>query len=172
MLSETASAHHLERLGNLKLLLDETGLATSLLEQSKDIPFHILIAGFHQDPKERERFVQFSFLPIHEQEIQAVDLLQMYSTLPFRLEEGLRDQTASLLLDVNTLLPIGYFGINEQDEIHLRYVYSLPAGKPLGADEMLDVVSLFMYMCDMFGGPIEDLASGSKPLEAVRESLR
>jgi hypothetical protein len=172
MLSETAKARHLERLGTLRDLLEEAGLVSSLLEPSETIPFHILIAGFHQDNKGRDRFLHFSYLPIEEQEIQALELLQIYSTLPFSMSEGLREQVALLLLEVNTRLPIGHFGINEQEEIHYRYVCSLPAAKPLEAEEILDIVSMFMYMCDMFAEMIEHLATGAKDLSAVRENLR
>jgi hypothetical protein len=171
MLSEGAKARHWERLENLESLLKETGLATSLLQQSESIPFHLLIAAFQQDNRGRDRFLHFSFLPIDEQDIQAVELLQIYSTLPFRLQEGLRDQAALLLLEINTRLPIGHFGINEQGEIHYRYVYSLSAGQSFGAEEMLVIINMFMYMCDMFAEPIEDLASGAKDLSAVRGIL-
>jgi hypothetical protein len=172
MQSEATRARHWERLGILQSLLEETGLAASLLEQSEDIPFHILIAGFHLDYQGRDRFLHFSFLPIDEQEIQAVELLQLYSTLPFNLHEGLKDEVASLLLEVNTRLPIGHFGINEQGEIHYRYVYSYPVSRYLEANEILEIISLFIYMCDMFAEPVENLASGTKNLAAVRESLR
>jgi hypothetical protein len=160
MLSEAAGARHLERLGKLQSLLGETGLATRLLEQSIEIPFHLLIAGFHQDHKGRDRFLHFSFLPMAEQDIQAVELLQMYCTLPFRLTAGLREQAALLLLEVNSRLPLGHFGINEEDEIHYRYVYGLPAAKPFDDDEILDIISMSMYMCDLFAEEIEDLTSG------------
>jgi hypothetical protein len=172
MLSEAAKARHWERMENLQSLLEETGLATSLLQQSESIPFHLLIAAFQQDNKGRERFLHFSFLPLDEQDIQAVELLQIYSTLPFSLEEGFRGQTALLLLEINTRLPIGHFGINEQGEIHYRYVYGLSAAQSIGAEEMLDIISMFMYMCDMFAEPIENLASGAKDLSAVRVMLR
>jgi hypothetical protein len=172
MLFEAAGARHLERLGKLQSLLGETGLATRLLEQSDEIPFHLLIAGFHQDPKGRDRFLQFSFLPMTEQDIQAVELLQIYGILPFRLKEGLREQAGLMLLEVNSLLPLGHFGINEEDEVHYRYVYGWPTAKPVDADEILDIISMGMYMCDMFAEPIEDLATGAKSLTDVRESLR
>jgi hypothetical protein len=171
VLSEVVHARHLALLGVLKQMIDEAELPTTILERSETIPLHMLMAGFQEDSKGRDRFLQFSFLPLNEEDMQAVQLLQIYSTLPFTLPEENRGAVASLLLEVNTRLPIGHFGVNEQNEVHYRYVYSLSASKMLDADEILDIISLFIYMSDMFGEAVEKVASGESDVAAAVSSL-
>lgn len=172
MLPDLVHARHLAQLGLLKQILDEADLATNLLEKSEAIPLHVLMAGFQEDKKGRERFLHFSFLPLNDDDIVAIQLLQIYSTLPFHLQEGTRDGVAAVLLEINTRLPIGHFGINEQDELHYRYVYSISAASTFESDEVLEILSLFVYMCDMFAEHVELVASGEASAEQVVQSLR
>ncbi|MDF2668127.1 MAG: hypothetical protein K0R67_433 [Paenibacillus sp.] len=172
MLPDKIHARHLAQLGFLKEILDETGLATNLLEKSEAIPLHVLMAGFQEDKKGRERFLHFSFLPLNDDEIGAIQLLQIYSTLPFHLQDGSRDAVASVLLEINTRLPIGHFGINEQNELHYRYVYSISASRTFESEEVLEILSLFVYMCDMFAEHVELVASGEASAVQVVQSLR
>lgn len=172
MLPDLVHARHLAQLGLLKQILDEADLATNLLEKSEAIPLHVLMAGFQEDKKGRERFLHFSFLPLNDDDIVAIQLLQIYSTLPFHLQEGTRDGVAAVLLEINTRLPIGHFGINEQDELHYRYVYSISAASTFESEEVLEILSLFVYMCDMFAEHVELVASGEASAEQVVQSLR
>lgn len=172
MLPDHVHTRHFTQLELLKEILDETGLATNLLEKSEAIPLHVLMAGFQEDKKERERFLHFSFLPLNDEEIAAIQLLQIYSTLPFHLEESKRDEVAALLLEINTRLPIGHFGINEHNELHYRYVYSISAARSFDSEEVLEILSLFVYMCDMFADHVELVASGEANAEQVVQALR
>ncbi|NEW06906.1 YbjN domain-containing protein [Paenibacillus sp. SYP-B3998] len=172
MMPELVHTRHLAQLGLLKDILDEAGLATNLLEKSEAIPIHVLMAGFQEDKKGRNRFLHFSFLPLDEEDIGAIQLLQIYSTLPFHLKEGQRDKAAAVLLAVNTRLPIGHFGINEQNELHYRYVYSLSVAKSFDSEEILEILSMFVYMCDMFAEPVELVASGEAEVAEVLQTLK
>jgi hypothetical protein len=172
MLTDLAHARHLAQLGQLKEILDEAELATNLLEKSEAIPLHVLMASFQEDSKGRDRFLHFSFLPLNDDDIVAIQLLQIYSTLPFHLKEGAREGVAALLLEVNTRLPIGHFGVNEEGELHYRYVYSLSASRAFDGDEILEILTLFVYMCDMFGEHIELVASGEASADTVIQALR
>ncbi|MGG1513890.1 YbjN domain-containing protein [Paenibacillus oryzisoli] len=171
-LPEVVHARHLAQLGYLQEILEETGLVTNLLEKSEAIPLHVLMAGFQEDAKGRERFLHFSFLPLNDEEITSVQLLQIYSTLPFHLGEGLRGEVGEVLLEINTRLPVGHFGINEQGELHYRYVYSIPASSTFESEQVLEILSLFVYMCDMFVEYIDKVASGEATAEHVVSALR
>ncbi|WNR44017.1 YbjN domain-containing protein [Paenibacillus roseipurpureus] len=172
MLTELAHGRHLAQLGQLKEILDEAELATNLLEKSEAIPLHVLMAAFQEDQKGRDRFLHFSFLPLNDEDITAIQLLQIYSTLPFHLGTGARAEVSSLLLEINTRLPIGHFGINEDGEIHYRYVYTLSASRSFESDETLEIITLFVYMCDMFAPYIEQVAAGELQAEQVIQALR
>lgn len=172
MLTELVHARHLAQLGQLKEILDEAELATNLLEKSEAIPLHVLMAGFQEDSQGRDRFLHFSFLPLNDEDIVAIQLLQIYSTLPLHLQADAREGVAALLLEINTRLPIGHFGVNEEGEIHYRYVYSLSASRTFESDEVLEILTLFVYMCDMFANHIEQVASGEAKAEQVIQALR
>ena len=172
MLPDVVHSRHLAHLGLLKGILDEAGLATNLLEKSEAIPIHVLMAGFQEDKKGRDRFLHFSFLPLDEKETAAVHLLQIYSTLPFSLKEEHRDAVAAVILEVNTRLPIGHFGMNEQNELYYRYAYSVSASRLFDSEEILDILSLFVYMCDMFAEPVERAASGEVDAAQALQAFR
>jgi hypothetical protein len=127
------------------------------------------MAGISLDEQGRDRFVHFSFLPLDDEaDIQTVELLQIYHTFPFKLADGRRAAIAELLLEANTRLPIGHFGLNENEELHYRYVYALSGARTFDADEVLAIVGLFISMCELFAESLEAVASGAKePAAAV-----
>lgn len=161
MLDPVVHARHLAQLGFLQRILDDAELATTMLEKSDLLPIHILMAGFSQDKEGRDRFLHFSFLPLSDDELEAVQLLQIYFTFPFAMKPECKQDVAMLLLELNTRLPIGHIGINDQDEIHYRYIYALSAGETFKEEETLDIVQLFVHMCDMFADSLEKVADGS-----------
>ncbi|WP_372633088.1 hypothetical protein [Cohnella sp.] len=70
----------------------------------------------------------------------------------------------------HVLLPLGYFGIKEDGEVYARYVYTVSSSRTVSADELLEVVSLFHYMLELFADRIERVASGVlSPDEALQE---
>jgi hypothetical protein len=159
----------LAQLGFLEQILKEAEVPATLLERSEELPLNVLMAGMSVDEQGRDRFLHFSFLPLDEEtDVQAVELLQMYHTFPFRLADGMRPAVAELLLEANTRLPIGHFGLNEGEELHCRYVYALSGSRTFDADEILAITGLFMSMCDLFAESLEAVASGAKlPAETV-----
>lgn len=167
-MDEKVHARHLAQLGFLKRILEEAELSVTMLEKSELLPIHILMAGFRQDGEGRDRFLHFSFLPLGDDELESLQLLQIYFTFPFAMKPECRQELALLLLDVNTRLPIGHIGVSDRDEIHYRYIYALSASETFKEDETLDIVQLFVHMCDMFAEPLEQVANGSLPAsEAV-----
>jgi hypothetical protein len=164
-------ARHLAQLGFLEQILKEAEVPTTLLERSEELPLNVLMAGITKDERGRDRFVHFSFLPLDDEtDIQAVELLQIYHTFPFRLAGGRRAAVAELLLEANTRLPIGHFGLNENEELHYRYVYALSGARTFDADEIGTMIGLFVSMCDLFAESLEAVASGAKePAGAVAD---
>ncbi|MNI26065.1 hypothetical protein D3C73_797480 [compost metagenome] len=169
---DVIQTRQLAQLNLLKQILDEEGIPVTILEKSNDIAIHLLIANIQQDAEGRDRFLQFSFVPMEEEEGQTLQFLQIYSTLPFSMETSQRAEVAELLLELNTRLPLGHMGITVDQEIHYRYVYTLSSGQVLISDEVLELLSLFVYMLEMFGGVLERVATGTTNAASAIADLR
>ncbi|MDF2722422.1 MAG: hypothetical protein K0Q59_2097 [Paenibacillus sp.] len=155
MQSDFAHASHLAQLGLLEQLLNETGIATHMLEKSEQLPLHVLLAAMAKDDQGRDRYLHFSFLPVDEEQMSAIQLLQMYCKLPFPLREEARAATADILLDINGKLPIGHFGVDEAGELYFRYVYVMPAKRSFDREEMVELITLYANMYDLFAEQVE-----------------
>ena len=170
MVSEMEHAKQLAELGGLQAGLNKEGFSTELLERSSDIPLHVLWLPLGKDARGRERIVNLNFVPLPESDIEWIRLLQLYTVVPCEIAANRRSALESLLHAANGVLPLGYFGIKEDGEVYARYVYTVPSSRTVSADELLEVVSLFHYMLEMFADRIERVASGElSPDEALQE---
>ncbi|MBO9607449.1 MAG: hypothetical protein J7639_15915 [Paenibacillaceae bacterium] len=160
MASDFEQASHLAQLGQLEAILQEAGITTNLLEASDSLPLPVLLAGVPHDDKGRERYIHFSFLPLDDTSIDAIQLVQLYAKLPFAYDETERDAAAATVAEINTRVPIGHFGLEEEGGLHYRYVYCMSAARSFDRDVMLELVSLFVTM---FGAFAEQAESGLRP---------
>lgn len=171
MISERGHARHLAQLGFLQRILEGAGLSVQIVEKTELVPLHVLLAGFRQDEEGRDRILHVTFLPLDDEQLESLQLLQLYYTFPFQLRPENRAQVAELLLSLNAMLAIGHFGINDQQELHLRYTYALSASETFREEETLDLVELFVNCCDLFGPAIEQVANGTATAEEAVRSL-
>ncbi len=169
MISELVHARHLAELGLLQGYLDNAGVQTNMIEKSDIMPLHVLVAALKKDHKGRDRYVNFSFVPISEDELEHIRLLQLYTTIPCDLKPKRKEQVAKLLLAVNSRAVIGHFSIKEDDEIYFRYVHCIPNGKVADEEPFIETVSMFNYMIDLFSERINDVADGKELAEALAD---
>lgn len=165
MISEKLHALHAVELGFLQSGLEEEGFTTQFVEKSPELPLHVLLLSLGQDGKGRDRWINFNFVPLPDEEIENIRLLQLYSVVPCTIRSDRQDAVRRLLHAVNCVMPIGGYGIKEDGEVFIRYVYSASASRTLSPEELLEVVSLFNYMLELFAERIEDVASGAASLE-------
>ncbi|MFC4307171.1 YbjN domain-containing protein [Cohnella boryungensis] len=171
MISELEHAKHLAELGGLQAGFEEEGLQTELLERSPDIPLHVLLLALGKDRQNRDRIINLSFVPMPESDIEWIRLLQLYSIVPCVVAPDRRSAVESVLLAANGVLPLGHFGIKEDGEVYARYVYTVPSSRTVSGDELLEVVSLFHYMLEMFADRIERVASGELSADEALQEL-
>lgn len=156
-MTDFEQASHLAQLGQLEAIMQEAGIAAQLLEPTDILPLPVLLAAVPPDDKGRERYVHFSFLPLDDTAIEAIQLVQLYAKLPFAIGEAERErqEAAAVLADINTRVPIGHFGLEEDGGLHYRYVYCMSAAQSFDQDVMLELVSLFVTMFGTFAGQAE-----------------
>lgn len=169
MISELEHAKHLAELGSLQIGFAQEGLNAELVERTPEIPLHVLLLSLGKDGSDRDRIVNMNFSPLPESDIEWIKLLQLYTVVPCEIADGRRDEVERLLLVANSLVPLGHFGIKEDGEVYARYVYAVPSAQTVSSNELLEVVSLYHYMLELFANRIEGVASGELSMD---EALR
>lgn len=167
MLTEALHARHIAELGFLEQALAESGLQVNLLEKSEEVPLHILLAALENDHKDRERFVNFSFVPIPENELEEIQLLQLYTLIPCDRKTDKSTDVGKLLLAINCRLAIGHFSMKDDGDLYYRYVHCAPKTELIHTPAFLEMVSLFLFMLEMFSKLIDDVYSGRISLAAA-----
>lgn len=170
-MNEHKHARDLAELGFLKQYLSKAGLESELLEPSSDIPIGALLAPLPQDERGRDRYLTFSFVPLSEEELEHVRLLQLYSVVPVRWKEAARANVEKLVLAVNNHLAIGHFSLKEDNELVYRYVWTVPSARMLPEEETLATIDLFVMMLEMFAGELDRVAAGETDVKTALAAL-
>lgn len=165
MFSEEVQKKHLEELSQLRIYIDKLELETRIIKKSDIIPIHILLAGLTVDYKDRDRFVNFSFVPLSEEDLQHINLLQFYTSLPIEIENEHIDEVKKLLHVINTHMAIGHFGIQEDGEIYIRYIYPTHRIHGVNEQQFLETFLLYISMIDLHEKIIEEVGTGKLSLE-------
>ncbi|WP_127587380.1 YbjN domain-containing protein [Paenibacillus koleovorans] len=160
MLPDVVRTRHLAMLGFLKSMLEEADVQAELFEMSDQLPVSVLMTTIGPDSKGRDRTLHFSFIPVDDEDIVSIQLLQLYSTMPYRIESGRREALAQQLLEINGQCPFGHFGISEQEQLYFRYQYAVSASRLFERDEMMEVIGLIIQTIEAFDEQLEQAASG------------
>jgi hypothetical protein len=163
-MSELIEAKQLAVLQSLKDYFLESGVATHLLEKSETLPVSVLVVVIGRDFKDRERTINFAFLPVREDDFQHVSGLQFFSTLP-NVEYNPEDKgIAELLLTINHKTALGNYSYTAGKEIALRHIHFMPKFGITPKEEFIEVAMLFKQMLDLFGPKIEAYTEGVRSL--------
>ena len=159
------------RLDIIDLYMQDYGYESQMIKKTLKLPIDLLISTIKNDIEGRERYMQFMHIPMEtETGTKYIDLLQMYIKLPFDLNLECGIDTAAFITNINSSLPLGNFGIAEDNSVYFRYVLPVSKSKILDKDEFKEIVDIFIDMVDMFGEIIEEVANGSKDMyEAMDE---
>ncbi|MTI85716.1 MAG: hypothetical protein FH756_17930 [Firmicutes bacterium] len=171
MISEKVHARHLVFLDFIKRYLEEDGMESMLMERSEDLPLNILLTSIKRDHKGRERFINFSFVPTSEDDLENLNLLQFYSIVPCDYKPENRDSLEKLLLAINQHMAVGHFGIKQDAEVYIRYIHAFPLSSLPQKEDINELVMLYTYMHDSFGELIESVVSGEKVLQDALAEL-
>jgi hypothetical protein len=171
MISDEVQARHYADLDQIRRYMEEIGLQARLLESSEEVPLNILSVGLDHSFPDRELILNFNFLPFLEEELDYIKLLQFYSIMPCEIKCN-TDALKEFLLVVNGSLALGSFGLNNNNDVYLRYVLAAPKKKPINQDEIIEVVLIFNYTINIYGGLIMKLAEGELDLPSALDELR
>lgn len=158
-----SNARDLAELGFLQQALEEAGLPCRLLEPTGDVPIPALLAAPDADDESGERYLTFTFVPLDDEDIGDIRLLQIYTVVAPVVASQARAGLAELLMAVNSRLPLGHFSLNDAGELYYRYVWAVGAGNKLPELDALHVIDLFLMTLGMFGQTAGEVASGSRP---------
>lgn len=164
MFSEKELKNHLEELNQIRMYIDRLELETRIIKKSDIMPIHVLLAGLTVDYKERDRYVNFSFVPLSEDDLQFINLLQFYTTLPVEVKEQYIDDIHTLLHVINTHMAIGHFGIQEDGEVYIRYIYTTHRIHGVNEQQFLETLMLYTSMIDIHEEIIEKVGIGEMKL--------
>ena len=97
-------------------------------------------------------------------------IAQFMLILPFRIQIDAYLEVMRYCNLVNRMLPIGAFGLSEQDEaIYLRYCLATES-RAVPHDVLIEVVSAVEYACKAYASQFEALSTGTKKYDDyVRE---
>lgn len=89
-------------------------MQAELLEKSEEVPLHVLLASLVKDRKNKDRFVNFSYIPIADDELDYIRLLQLFSVIPSDLNSKHLDQACTPkrfqdLLDYSEMLELSVY---------------------------------------------------------------
>ena len=171
MISEKIQAKHILDLSNLEEILKEGNIQCSLLTSGKNLPLSMLIVPMEKDNKGRPRAYSCSYIPMDDDDLENISLLQIYSQFPIKLNKSKIEDLRTLLLACNILQPIGNFGIKDETDIYLRYVLVVKKFDLLDPEEISETLMMFEYGINMYQDLIEDINSGNQSIKEALESL-
>lgn len=165
MISEKIQAKHILDLSNLEEILKGENIQCSLLKSGKNLPLSMLVIPMEPDDKNRPRAYSCSFIPMDDDDLENISLLQIYSQLPIKTEMSKIAELQAFLLACNILQPIGNFGIKDGADVYLRYVLVVKKYDTLDPEEILETFMMFEYGINMYQDIIEGLVEGRYDLK-------
>jgi hypothetical protein len=89
-------------------------------------------------------------------------IAQFMLILPFRIQIDSYLEVMRYCNLVNRMLPIGAFGLSEQDEaVFLRYCLATES-RAIASEVLIEVVSAMEYACKSYASQFEELSTGTK----------
>ena len=170
-MSDLANARDEAELGFLMQYLKEADQPAQLLKPSEELPLPTLLVPLFKDYKNRDRFLTFNFIPLPEDEVEHVRLLQIYSVIPVDWKDGTRPDVEKLLFVLNGHTAIGHFNIKDDGEVSLRYVFAASSATILPKNEVIEIIDLFNMMLDLFSATIDKVASGEMTLQEALAAM-
>lgn len=150
-------------LGFLQQSLSESDVQSHIIERSDAIPITVLLVPLMKDHRQRDRYLNISYVPLDDEDLDEIDLLQLYVTVPVEWSDGTNEHVEKLLNAVNGKLAIGHFQLTGA-EVSYRYVHCTSSSERLPLSEAVAIIRLFELMLNLFSSKIDDVASGKASL--------
>jgi len=171
MISDLTNAKYTAELSFLGGYLDNLGFESELVERSESVPMPILVSSIGGDSAGRPRLLNFLFVPIDEDHLDVLQLLQIHTLFPFDLEPAYLEQTEKLLGTINQKLGMGSVGIDEQNDLFYKYIFAKARFQPLDEALIIETVQLFIFLMEQFSSLIEGVVTGQTDLNTALAML-
>ncbi len=164
-------------LSGIQTILDDEDFATYLMPISEDNLFERLFIGLGQDSQSRDLTLQIHFINDITNALGVDDdaadayILQFFLLLPFTLNKTYMSEIARVVLTLNRILPIGAFGISEDDGM-AYFQYNLICAEHKVDDKVLvEAVSIIGFFVSEFAPRIDQVSEGKISYEALIQEL-
>ncbi len=145
-------------LDELQPIVTHMGFKATLVPQSAAIAQDVLVVTISPDKQQRDRSFTLTFFPVSQSDLPNTLLLQFFFRLPFKVNSEVRTDLQRLILALNGQVPVGSYGMNEQEGlIYCRYILPLLRSPSLSQPLMVDTMTLFIYVQDLFPPLLEAL---------------
>jgi hypothetical protein len=172
MTSELAFAKYEAELGYIERYLSEADYACTLLERSDDIPMPVLIAALPKDEAGRDRFFNFVFVPVEQEELTTLEFLQIYCQIPFKISPAYRAATEKFLFYANDTIVIGHAGLDADGTPNLRYILSKEQFRMIDQALIAELTQVMHFILDKVSPLVEQVGTGRLSPEKALEQLR
>lgn len=170
MFTEKTHARHAAELGFLYKHLEELGWEAKLIDKSALFPLNTLI-GATETEAGIVRTFSFAFIPTPDDDEASILLLQFYVPLSKEFPPENRAALDRLLTEINGLLAIGQYSIKDDQEIHFRYVWSVPSAGTINKEAFVDTLIMVDYMQDIFNDAVISVATGHKDWQTALQDV-
>ena len=132
----------------------------------------ILVSSIGGDSAGRPRLLNFLFVPIDEEHLDVLQLLQIHVTFPFDPQPETLPQTEKFLGFINQKLGMGSVGIDERNNIYYKYLFAKARYQPLDEALIVETVQLFIFLLERFSNLIEMVVTGEIDLATAVTRLQ
>jgi hypothetical protein len=116
-------------LNQIKDILNENSINSTLIESSLYIPYNVLVATID------ETNFNIMYLPIEEDYFRNIRLLQHYAILVENIPKELKIEISELINAHNNQIPLGFFYVTDENELSFKYVITIPRFDPINPDQ-------------------------------------
>lgn len=166
-------------LRQIRRYIEQENLPYVQEKKNKGDLFDRLLVSLGADYKKRDRLVEITVL---EQELlegleTAVPIedryyrIKFFSYLPFDVKPSTLGQVGPLLHFLNQLIDLPGFELHElENRVAFRYVL-MTKGSGVDAKLIASLIGIIMFTLDLFGGNIEQVASGASTFNELLEEV-
>ena len=171
MIKQDDNARNLVNLDLIKRYMEELNFATHIIEKSEDTPLSMLLVNVGKTYNDQDRVLNFNYIPLPNEMVNAVELLQITSVIPSSYKKEYKNVLEKFLLSANTKLAVGNFILGDNETVMFRYIYMAPKLDLIRKEELKETVMLCIYMLEIFTEIIEKVSQGEMSLSQALKSI-
>lgn len=172
MTEQSMYARHKFKLNSIYDILEDLNFKLNYENKNAEIPFDVLHVAIADGSSNEEVVCMFSinFIPVSDEFVGNVDLLQMMSFLNCTFSIETKGILLKLLDNINSKTILGSF-YTSNDKIVFKYTHAIPILSQINQDDFREIIMLFVYMHNVFSKLVESYVKNEKTLAEVLKEL-